>query len=214
MYEDSHVCFVDDDEDIRESFGELTESVGLRSSLFGDPQEFLSEYAAEERGCGCIVLDVRMQGMSGLEVLRQLRDRGIKTPVIVMTGHAEVDTAVEMTKMGAVDFLQKPVSDQMLLELIHRVLAAEGTRKSLESEKQKMIDRLKRLTGREREILDYVIRGKTSKETARSLSLSPKTIEFHRHNIMKKLRARSVVDLGRISTDAAFTGINTESRSC
>ncbi len=194
------VYVVDDDYDVRESLCMLLRSLGMRAAAFASAGEFLGAAGPDPEGC--LVADVRMPGMSGLELQQELARRGIPLPVIVITGHGDVPTAVTAMKGGAVDFLQKPFSDQALLDRVHgalRLYAAGRARRALAEE---LSARLAGLTPREREVLQRVAAGKPNKIIARELGLSTRTVEIHRARVMKKMRARSLADLVRM-TDAA-----------
>lgn len=190
------VFVVDDDPAIRESLRWLIESVGLNVKVFATAQEFLESY--ESSTPSCLVLDIRMPGMSGLDLQTELGKRDIRLPVIIITGHAEVPVAVRAMKSGAFDFIEKPFSDQLLLDRISRAIESDTQARHTRSEHAGVAVRLAQLTPREREVMDLVIAGKANKVIAAELGLSPKTVEVHRAHVMKKMQAESLADLVRL----------------
>jgi FixJ family two-component response regulator len=190
---------VDDDAGVRNAMRALLKSVGLNSSLFASAQEFLTTYQPSQ--LGCLVLDIRMPGMSGMELQQQLNLRGAVIPVIFMTGHGDIPMAVEAMQHGAFDFLQKPFRDQDLLDRIQRAIARDSElRKSL-GEHAKIRAHLESLTPREREVLDLMTMGKQNKVIGQDLGVSPRTIEIHRARVMEKMNAHSVAELVRMMLD-------------
>jgi FixJ family two-component response regulator len=189
------VFVVDDDPAIRKSLKWLIESIGLKVQAFASAQEFLAAHDPDRPGC--VVLDVRMQGMSGLELQERLHERGARWPIIVMTAYGDVPMAVRAMKAGAVHIFEKPVSDQVLLEHIQRALAADVSRRSEDSQLHDIELCYARLTKREAEVLDMVVAGLSSKEIGAQLHVSFKTIEAHRAKIMRKMEADSVPHLIR-----------------
>ena len=193
------VMVVDDDAGIRNAMRALLKSVGLESALFASAQEFLTTY--EPAQAGCLVLDIRMPGMSGLELQQHLNLRGAVIPVIFMSGHADIPMAVEAMQHGAFDFLQKPFRDQDLLDRIQRAIARDAElRKSL-GEHERIKAHLDELTPREREVLDFMTQGLQNKAIAQKLTVSPRTIEIHRARVMEKMNAHSVAELVRMMMD-------------
>ncbi len=199
------VFIVDDDEALRRSLQWLLESVSLRSEAYASSKEFLDTYDPERPGC--LVLDVRMPGISGLDLQEMLTTRGISLPVIIVTGHADVPMAIRALKSGAFEFIEKPYSDQVLLDRIHQAIALDGEQRRDGSRKADVASRLALLTPREREVMDLVVRGKANKQIANALKLSPKTIEVHRAQVMKKLRAESVAELVRLAVTAGVLDV-------
>jgi len=190
------IFIVDDDESVRESLRFLLRSVGLATRALGSAGEFLSGYDPAQPGC--LVLDVRMPGMSGLELQQELNRRGAVIPVIFITGHGDVPMAVEALQQGAFDFLQKPFRDQDLIDRIRKALARDaGVRASLRSHEQ-IRARLGSLTPREHEVLDCMIRGKPNKIIAAELGVSQRTVEVHRARVMEKTGADSLAHLVRM----------------
>jgi FixJ family two-component response regulator len=197
--EAASVLVVDDDPGVRNAMRSLLKSVGLNSTLFGSAQEFLAAYEPSQPGC--LVLDIRMPGMSGLELQQQLNLRGAVIPVIFMSGHGDIPMAVEAMQHGAFDFLQKPFRDQDLLDRIQRAIVKDGElRKSL-GEHARIRSQLESLTPREREVHDLMTQGLQNKSIAQKLAVSPRTIEIHRARVMEKMHAHSVAELVRMMMD-------------
>jgi FixJ family two-component response regulator len=193
MNERQTVFVVDDDQAARESLRWLLESVGHRVSCYASAREFLD--ACDGKVPGCLVLDVRMPGMSGLELQNHLLERNWCLPVIVVTGHGDIPMAVRAMKAGAVDFLQKPYNDQVLLDRIQQALELCSQRRRNHEELTLIQARYRQLTPREREVAAHVVAGMANKVIAIELGLSPKTIEVHRANVMSKMRAHSLSEL-------------------
>jgi FixJ family two-component response regulator len=196
MHSNATVFVVDDDPAIRESLRWLIESVGLNVRVFSTAQEFLEGY--DPSTPGCLVLDIRMPGMSGLDLQNELATREIQVPIIIITGHAEVPVAVRALKAGAMDFIEKPFSDQLLLDRIRRAIEVDAQSRRVRSEQAEIAARRGQLTPREREVMDLVIAGKANKVIASELGLSPKTVEVHRAHVMKKMQVASLADLVRL----------------
>jgi len=195
------VFVVDDDGAVRDSIAELIESVGLRAEAYPSAPEFLEAFQRERPGC--LVLDVRMAEMSGLALQEKLNALGARIPVIVLTGHGDVPMAVQAMKAGAVDFLQKPYREQALLDSINAALSMDAAARRSGAAADDFDQRLATLTEREREVLDHMLAGKTSKEIARSLAISPRTAEAHRRNLLRKLGAGSAMELMSMSAASA-----------
>ncbi|MGC1274539.1 MAG: response regulator transcription factor [Planctomycetaceae bacterium] len=191
------VFIVDDDPGMRKSLTWLVESVDLQVETFGSASEFLEAYDPERPGC--LLCDVRMPGMSGLEMQERLRTIGSTLPVIMMTGYGDITSAVRAMKAGAIDFLEKPISDQVLLDHIQRAIARDSSTRTGRGELLKIGQRLSLLTRREQEVMSLVVEGYSSKEIASLLNVSFKTVEAHRAKIMRKMEARSVPHLIRMS---------------
>ncbi len=191
------VFVVDDEDEIRESLRWLIESVGLRVQTFSSAQSFLDGYVPSSPGC--LVLDVRMPGMSGLDLQEELVNRGIEIPVIIVTAYGDVQTAVRAMKAGAVDFVEKPVGEQGLLDQIQKAVADDLKNYQTRADQLVVKERYERLTPRESEVMTLVVDGLSSKEIAAQLDVSFKTVEAHRAKIMKKMEARSVPHLIRMS---------------
>jgi FixJ family two-component response regulator len=191
------VYVVDDDPAMRSSLRWLIESVGLTVRTCSSAQEFLRTY--EPTDPGCLVLDVRMPGMSGLDLQAELAARKIKIPILIITGYAEVPLAVRAMKAGAFDFIEKPFSDQTLLDRIRAAVAHDDVVRRRQAARAQVEARLRLLTAREREVLNRVVTGKSNKVIAADLQLSTKTVEVHRAHVMEKLKADNLADLIRLS---------------
>jgi two-component system response regulator FixJ len=198
------VFVVDDDPAIRESLRWLIESVGLNVKIFTTAQEFLEGY--DPSLPGCLVLDVRMPGMSGLDLQNELAARKVNIPILIITGHAEVPVAVRAMKAGALDFIEKPFSDQLLLDRVRRAIEKDAEFRQADSLRTEVAARLAQLTPREREVMDLVIAGKANKVIASELGLSPKTVEVHRAHVMKKMQVDSLADLVRVGMLSRIDG--------
>jgi len=197
------VFVVDDDEAVRNSLRLLLKSVGLGAIALGSAQEFLDTYDANQPGC--LVLDVRMPGMSGLELQQQLNMRGAVIPVIFITGHGDIPMAVEAMQHGAFDFLQKPFRDQDLIDRIQRALAKDRSNRAELKERALIRERRESLTPREREVLELVASGKPNKVMAADLGVSQRTVEIHRARVMEKMGASSLAQLVRMVMDLDAT---------
>ena len=193
------IMVVDDDSGVRNAMRILLKSVGLESVLYSSAQEFLAAYQPSQPGC--LLLDIRMPGMSGLELQQQLNLRGAVIPVIFMTGHGDVPMAVEAMQHGAFDFLQKPFRDQDLLDRIQKAIAKDAQSRASLGEHERIRAHLETLTAREREVLDLMTQGKQNKAIAQDLGVSPRTIEIHRARVMEKMNAQSVAELVRMMLD-------------
>jgi two-component system, LuxR family, response regulator FixJ len=193
------VFIVDDDEAVRSSLRLLIKSVGLIPTALGSAREFLEKYDPAQPGC--LVLDVRMPEMSGLELQEQLNRQGAVIPVIFITGHGDVPMAVEAMQAGAFDFLQKPFRDQDLIDRIQRALEKDRANRAVLGERSLIRERLESLTPREREVLEMVSSGKPNKIMAAELGVSQRTVEIHRGRVMQKMGASSLAQLVRMVLD-------------
>lgn len=201
MEKDNPVVFVvDDDEAVCESLRLLIGDIGLEVRTFTSAREFLGRYEASRPGC--LVLDVRMSGMSGLELQSRLRELGIYIPTIIITGHADVPMAVEAMKAGAMDFIEKPFRDQVLLDGIQKAIDLDLRVRRQHRERQDVRARIQLLTQREKEVMDRLVAGKSNKNIAFDLGISQKTVDFHRANILEKIGVSSVVELVRLTQKA------------
>jgi two-component system, LuxR family, response regulator FixJ len=190
------IFIVDDDAAVRDALKLLLRSVGQAVETFGSAQEFLDAYAEDRPGC--LVLDIRMPGMSGLELQQKLNERHSIIPIIFITGHGDVPMAVEAMQAGAVDFIQKPFRDQDLIDRINQALEKDGSNRAALGERNDIRRRLETLTPREREVLDLVVHGKANKVIAGDLKLSQRTVEIHRARVMEKMQASSLAHLVRM----------------
>ena len=197
------VFIVDDDDGVRKGLTLLLTSVGLKVETFSGAHEFLRAFHPARPGC--LVLDVRMPGMSGLELQEKLRSDGIETPVIILTGHGDVPMAVRAVQTGAVDFIEKPFREQVLLDRIQQALLQDAKRRQDRADRKAVQDRLTALTRREREVLKLVVAGKHNRDIAEALGVTVKTIEFHRSKIMQKTQADSVAELVRMVLESHET---------
>jgi FixJ family two-component response regulator len=191
------IFVVDDDESVREALGSLIRSAGLNVETFASAQEFLNRRRGDEPGC--LVLDVRLPGLSGLDLQQRLADINIRTPIVFITGHGDIPMSVRAMKAGAVEFLTKPFRDQDLLDAIHEAIRRDGPARRRQAEMAELRDRYESLTTREREVMDLVVSGLLNKQAAAELGVSEVTIKVHRSQVMQKMRASSFADLVRMS---------------
>jgi two-component system response regulator FixJ len=189
------IHLVDDDDGMRDALALLLGSVGLRTRGWKDPQQFLDGF--ERDAVGAIVLDVRMPGLSGLTVLDLLRERGVDQPVVMLTGHGTVELCRRAFKSGAVEFLEKPVEDDALIDALHNAVRAHVKSRERRAADRDARERYATLSERERDVLSLVVEGLTNKEVARALGVSPRTVETHRANLSAKLEVESLAQLIR-----------------
>jgi FixJ family two-component response regulator len=189
----SRVFVVDDDAEVRRSLQLLMESVGLEANCFESAAAFLDSY--DPSLAGCLILDVRMPGMSGLELQDQLARQGSSLPIIMVTGHGEVSVAVRAMRAGAVDFVEKPFSRQELLDRVHAAIERSVKAKMRERDRAEIAGRLAKLTDRERQVMDLMVAGQQTKDIALELGISPKTVDNHRARVFEKTGAAGVADL-------------------
>lgn len=197
---DGTIYIVDDDQAIRHAMSLLMQSVGLKCEIFPSADDFLEGHTNDRSGC--LVLDIRMPGMGGLELQQQLREEDCSLPIIFITGHGDIPMAVEAMQQGAFDFIQKPFRDQELLDRIQDALKTEREQRSQRQQQSAVRERLERLTKREREVFDLVVTGKPNKIIAHELGVSQRTVEIHRARVMEKMEARSLADLVRMQITA------------
>lgn len=189
------VHVIDDDEAVRDSLGFLLEAAGFQVAIYGSGRAFLEAWAPELDGC--VVTDVRMPGMTGLELAAQLNAMGSTLPVVVITGHGDVPLAVEAMKVGAHDFIEKPFDEEAILSAVGSALAASRAAGDGAGERAEIRRRIETLSGRERQVLEGLVEGKANKVIARDLGISPRTVEIYRANLMTKMAARSLSELVR-----------------
>jgi FixJ family two-component response regulator len=194
---DPTVFVIDDDKAIRSAIKNLLESVGLRAEVFSTPREFLKTEPRDKPGC--LVLDVRLPGTSGLDFHRELAKAKVEIPVIFITGHGDIPMSVQAMKAGAVDFLTKPFRDQDLLDAIQKAIGRDQARRQQETEGVDVRNRFSSLTPREREVMSLVVAGLLNKQVASQLGTSETTAKIHRGQVMRKMQAHSLPDLVRMS---------------
>ena len=191
------VFIIDDDRGMRQAVQDLVESVGLRAESFATGQEFLSRRPTAETSC--LVLDVRLPHMSGLDFQRRLIDVGIQIPIIFITAHGDVPMSVRALKSGAVDFLTKPFRDQELLDAIQHALQRDRAAREQQTEVRELAGRYRSLTNREREVFGFVLSGLLNKQIASEIGASEATVKIHRGNLMQKMQAGSLIELVRMA---------------
>lgn len=189
------VCLVDDDPALCQAIRLLLKTAGLKLTTFHSAAEFLAGY--EPRQTGCILLDVRMPGMNGLELLDILSHQKVSIPIVVLTGYADMALAVRAVHLGAFDVIEKPFDEVQLLERIHQALAISKKWKAVEADRAKIKERLARLSPRELQVLDLMVGGRTNIDIAKHLGISRKTLDIHRAKVLEKMEARTVADLAR-----------------
>ena len=197
------VHLIDDDEDVRKAMAFLLSTAGHAVRVYESADLFLNQLDGLQPGC--IVSDVRMPGVDGLELQRRLKENGVKLPVIIMTGHADVPLAVEAMKAGAVDFIEKPFGEEVMLGAIARALSAWRDARGGDEEADRIRARADTLTARERQVLDGILAGHPNKTIAYDLDISPRTIEVHRANVMAKMSAKSLSELVRMALKAGLS---------
>jgi FixJ family two-component response regulator len=200
MHEQGTVFLIDDDAGVRDSLTLLLSLKGLRTQPFATAESFIATYQPD--WSGCVLTDLRMPGMTGLELQTALRERQIGVPVVVLTAHGDVATARAALKNGAFDFLEKPVDDAMLLEVLHNALRVDRERRAAVTARTSSDRRMERLTDREREILALIAAGHPNRDIAAQLGISSRTVEVHRARIMEKLECRSLAELIRMNLAA------------
>ena len=191
------IFIVDDDAANRDLLEALMDTVGLQSRSFRDAQEFLNQLEYDPNGIGCFLLDIRMPGMSGMELQQELISRAVEFPIVFITGHGETETAVQAMKDGAFDYIEKPINNQRLLDIVNKAIAhcKETTKARISRDDVRQL--LETLTPREVDVLEQIIDGQLNKQIAHNLDISLRTVEVHRARVMDKMQAGSVADLTR-----------------
>lgn len=197
MIESGTVFLIDDDPSVRDSLSLLLSLKGVRTQLFANAETFIEAY--RPGWVGCVLTDLRMPGMTGLELQAALRARAIELPVVVLTAHGDVATARAALKNGAFDFLEKPIDDALLIEVLGNALRVDRERRTAVTTRAFVSARFERLTEREREILALITAGHQNREVAAQLGISPRTVEVHKARIMEKLGCRSLAELIRVN---------------
>ncbi|HWM48222.1 MAG TPA: response regulator FixJ [Xanthobacteraceae bacterium] len=202
MTANATVHVIDDDDALRDSLGFLLASAGIEAQTYDSATSFLAALPRDAHGC--VITDVRMPGMSGIELLRELKSVAPAMPVIVITGHGDVPLAVEAMKLGALDFIEKPFDDEALLASVRNALGRHEQDAKREAERANVIERLEGLSARERQVLDGLVLGHANKVIAFDLGISPRTVEIYRANVMTKMEASSLSDLVRMALAAGL----------
>lgn len=196
MTADQTVFIVDDDDAVRDSLRMLLTLHRLRVAVFASGEEFLDAYRAD--WSGCVLLDLRMPGIGGLEVQQRLKQRGDNPPLIILTAHGDVASARAALKAGAVDFLEKPIDDHVLIDVIEQALQSDQRRRDAAQRMQQLRERGSRLTTRERQVMALLAEGRHNRDIGAALAISPRTVEIYKSRMMEKLQARSLADVIRI----------------
>jgi len=196
---DPTVFVVDDDASVRDALSLLISLKGLRAAIFASAEEFLAVYDPSWRGC--LLTDLKMPGMNGLELQTTLRERGLTLPVVVLTAHGDVSTTRAALKNGAVDFLEKPIDDDVLCDVLVNAIRIDEERHRVQTERAHMTARLGRLTSRERDVLQLLADGLQHREIAERLAISPRTVEVYKARMMEKLDCRTLAEVVRIGAE-------------
>ena len=207
MTTDAIVHVIDDDDAVRDSLAFLLSSADCAVQTYDSADAFLSKLPQIQSGC--IITDVRMPGLSGIDLLRRVKDIGILLPVIVITGHGDIPLAVEAMKSGASDFIEKPIDDEVMLAAVRKALNRQGADVQLAAERQAIDIQIQSLSTRERQVLDGLVAGHANKIIAFNLGISPRTVEIYRANVMTKMQADSLSELVRM---ALVAGVLTSAR--
>jgi two-component system response regulator FixJ len=198
------IYLVDDDDAVRDALGMLFSSIGLAHEAYASALDFLEHFNPDRHAC--LVADIRMPGLSGLELQQRLNEQRAEVPIIFITGHGDVPMAVSAMKSGAADFIQKPFRDQDLIDRIHKALDQDKGRRAKRSEEQSIRARIALLTPREAEVMERVVRGQANKVIAMDLGVSQRTVELHRARVMRKLKMRSLAELVHAVDKVGGTG--------
>ena len=210
MPSDAIVHVVDDDEAVRHSLEFLLATVDIKVRSYESAEAFLRNLPRVEPGC--LVTDIRMSGLSGLDLMKQLKEQGMSIPVIVITGHGDVPLAVEAMKYGAADFLEKPFDDEALVSAVRNALNKHKHQGTRDAERSDIIERLQSLSNRERQVMDGLVQGHPNKTTGFDLGISARTVEIYRANVMTKMRASSLSDLVRMALVTGFSEFSESAR--
>lgn len=210
MPSDAIVHVVDDDEAVRHSLEFLLATVDMKVHSYESAEAFLKNLPRAEPGC--LITDIRMSGLSGLDLMKHLKDQGISIPVIVITGHGDVPLAVEAMKCGAVDFLEKPFDDETLVSAVRSALSQHKHQDTRDAERSDIMERLQSLSNRERQVLDGLVQGHPNKTIGFDLGISARTVEIYRANVMTKMRASSLSDLVRMALITGFSEFSESGR--
>ncbi len=197
MTKETTVFVVDDDQAMRNSLQWLIESVGMQVEVYASADDFLSNYYPGR--AGCLLLDVRMPGMSGLDLQERFVRQHIRIPIIIITGHGDVPMAVRAMKAGATDFIEKPFNDELLLDSLRNALELDAKQRQVQEQRSEIAARLGQLTPRELEVMGMVTDGRSNKEIANGLDVSAKTVEAHRARVMEKMQAHSLAELVKMA---------------
>ncbi len=198
---DATIFLVDDDASVRDSLGLLLSLKGFRTLLFASAEHFLATYQPEWRGC--LLTDLRLGGMSGLELQDNLKQRHLHLPVVVMTAHGDVATTRTALQAGALDFLEKPLDDEVLIDVVRNAIQVDRERHHVISAQTETLARLERLTPRERQVFNFLADGLQNRDIAARLEISPRTVEVYKARIMEKLQCRNLADAVKLSMAAA-----------
>ena len=202
------VFVVDDDPSVLKGLSRLLRSAGWQAATYGSPDEFLRQY--DPAALGCLVLDIAMPGVDGIELQRQLADAGCPLPIVFITGHGDIPTSVRAMRAGALNFLAKPVNDNDLLAAVGEAVETDRVARRAQGDLALIRERLATLTPREREVLELVVVGKLNKQIAGDLGTVEKTIKFHRAHVMEKMGARSLAELARMGERLGIGGPDTK----
>jgi two-component system response regulator FixJ len=197
------ISIIDDDESMRKSLAFRLRAAGFRVATYDSALAFLD--APPHLGEGCVVTDIRMPQMDGMQLLRRIKSSGQNLQIVVMTGHGDISLAVEAMKLGASDFIEKPFDDEALLTMIRAALNNAEASSQRDAESLEMVELIRSLTARERDVLEGLVAGRSNKDIGRDLDISPRTVEIYRANLMKKMRASSLSELIRIAIKAGLS---------